>query len=420
MNEIPAAPPYPLRKADHMMSPASSSLPRLAYVGEVPVRNISAGPALLYRLLETYPPDRLLIAESSENAPQPDHELPVQRERFHLLNRRIMRTRFARAYGAWVFRRAPVHGRRLAARLHRFQPEAVLSVAHGFGWLAAAAAARTLQIPLHLIVHDHWRSYLSIPPRLNAAADRVFAATYRGAASRLPVSPEMEALYRERYGAAGVVVYPSRSAHAVALASPPLRPPQPGAFVFAYAGSAPSAGQRRTLADFANATAGLGVRLRIYQALKLEELRAVGLRTDNVDIVPFRPVDALHRDLIASADAMYLPMSFAPEDRENVELCFPSKLTDYTVAGLPILVRSPAYGTAAHWAETYPQAAALITTESAADLTAGVRLVIEDIPYRHALAHGALAIGHRLFSQASVFAAFCNAIQSRPDEPRDR
>src|SRR5690606_21206525 len=145
-----------------------------------------------------------------------------------------------------------------------------------------------------------------------------------------------------------------------------------------------------------------------------------GLRADNVDIVPFRPVDALHRDLIATADAMYLPMSFAPEDRDNVELCFPSKLTDYTVAGLPILVRAPAYGTAAHWAQTYQSAAALITTDLEADLAAGVRRVIEDIPYRHALAHGALAVGHRLFSQASVFSVFCNAIQSRPAEPRDR
>lgn len=398
------------------MSPHLSDLPRLVYIGEVPVRNISAGPALLYRLLESYPQGRLLIAESNDNAPRPDCELPVPHQRFPLLNRRIMRTRFARAYGAWVFRRAPAHGRRLAARLRHFQPEAVLGVAHGFGWITAAAAARTLQVPLHLIVHDHWRSYLSIPPSLNAAADRLFSATYRGAASRLPVSPEMEELYRERYGAAGVVIYPSRSATAVSLTAPPLRPPQPGAFVFAYAGSAPSVGQRRTLADFANATASLGVRLRIYQSLTLEELRAVGLRTDNVDIVAFRPVDALHRDLIESADAMYLPMSFAPEDRDNVELCFPSKLTDYTVAGLPILVRAPTYGTATHWAESYPQAAELITTESETDLAAKVRRLLEDIPHRHALARGALEVGHRLFAQSSVFQVFSQAIQTPQNE----
>ncbi len=393
------------------------NLPRLAYVGEVPVRNISAGPALLYRLLETYPRERLTIAESLDNAPNPKLQLPVKHERFFLLNRRLIRTRFTRLYSSWIFLRAPACGRRVASKLRSARPDAILGVAHGFGWIVAAAAARALQVPFHLIVHDHWRLYMSLLPGLDPKAHTLFENVYRQASTRLPVSPDMESHYRKLYGASGMVVYPSRGANATELHAPTLRPPVSDAFVFAYAGSAPSIGQRRTLADFANATADLGVRLKIYQGLTLDQLRTVGLRTQNVDIVPFRPVEALHQDLIESADAMYLPMSFAPEDRANVELCFPSKLTDYTVAGLPILVRAPRYGTATHWAQSYPEAAALVTDEDPAGLRAEVRKLIENIPYRHALAQGALTTGHRLFSQAAVFKTFADALRKNWPPP---
>ena len=389
----------------------NDSLPRLAYIGEVPVRNISAGPALLYRLLETYPRNRLIIVESADNAPSPDTQLPVTHRPFFLMHRRLMQTRFARTYGAWIYGRAAARGRRLAARLQDFRPEAILSVAHGFGWITAAAAAAVLKVPLHLIVHDHWRPTMSIPHWLENDAERLFAKTYCNAASRMPVSPDMEAHYRSLYGAAGVVVYPSSGADAFHLTTPPFRTPISGAFVFAYAGSAPSSGQRRALADFANATASLGVRLRIYQELTLKQLRRDGLRTDNVDIASFLPVDALHRALLDSVDAMYLPMSFAPEDRDNVELCFPSKLTDYTIPGLPILVRAPDYGTAANWAKSYPQAAILITNEDPSTLAAAVQRIVNDAPYRHALATHALEIGQHLFAQTIVFKIFSETLR---------
>ena len=387
-------------------------LPRLAYVGEVPVRNISAGPALLYRLLESYPRDRLLLIESDHNAPAPALQLPVPHAPFFLMHQRLMCSRLSEPYSAWVYRHAAARGRKLVPRLRKFRAEAVLGLGHGFGWQAADAAARAMGVPLHLLVHDHWRASMMIPARLNADAEHRFAEVYRGAATRLPISPAMEAHYRHRYGAAGIIVRPSRGADALDLAEPPLRQPTPNAFVFAYAGSAGSAGQRRTLIDFAHAIAPLGARLRIYQGMELDLLRREGLGSDNVELAAFRPAHALHQDLMASVDAMYLPMSFAPEDRDNVELCFPSKLADYTVAGLPILVRGPAYSTAAHWAGAYPGVAELVTTAEAAPLTAAARRIITHKAHRHALAKAALANGRELFSQRAVFQTFANALRS--------
>lgn len=393
------------------MNPGDA-LPRLAYVGEVPVRNISAGPALLYRLLESYPRDRLLLIESDHNDPAPALQLPVPHAPFFLMHQRLMCSRFAGPYGAWVYRHAAAYGRKLAPRLRRFRTEAVLGLGHGFGWLSADAAARAVGVPLHLVVHDHWRSSLTIPARLDADAEHRFGEVYRGAATRLPISPAMEAYYLQRYGAAGTIVRPSRGSDALELAEPPFRQPVSGAFVFAYAGSAGSIGQRRSLIDFAHAVAPLGARLRIYQGLELAQLRQEGLRSANVDVAVFRPAHELHRDLIASVDALYLPMSFAPEDRANVELCFPSKLADYTVVGLPILVRGPAYSTATHWAEAYPGVAELVTTAEAAPLTAAAQRIITNEAHRHALARAALANGREQFSQKAVFQTFANALRS--------
>lgn len=397
-----------------MTDPSSgASLPRLAYIGEVPVLNISAGPALLYRLLESYPRDRLLVCVSDDNPPDPIHELPgVEHRPFHLMNRRLLRSRFTLIYAAWVYRRAAAHGRALASRLRSQDVEAVLGVGHGFGWLPAAAAARELGVPFHFIVHDHWRGTITLPKRLEAEADQAFADIYRSATTRMPVSPDMEAHYRRIYGVGGSVVYPNRSLHALQLAQPPLRPPKPGAFIFAYAGSAHSSGQRRALADFANAIAPLGARLRIYQGLTLAQLRHDGLQTDNVELEPFRPSAELHADLAARVDAMYLPMSYTAEDRANVELCFPSKLADYTVAGLPILVRAPAYGTATNWARSNPGVAELVTAPGTEPLAAAARRVIEDDAHRHALAYAALAVGQRMFSHRAVFEVFSACLRS--------
>ncbi len=221
----------------------------------------------------------------------------------------------------------------------------------------------------------------------------------------------MERHYAESYGAKGDVVYPLRSREAQRLSAPPSRKPQPGKFIFAYAGSAHSVGQRQTLIDFAHATASSGVTLRIYQSWDLQMLRREGLRTDNVEIVPFRPSAQLHRDLIETVDAMYLPMSFTSEDRRNVEICFPSKLADYTVAGLPILVRAPEYGSATEWARNYPEAAILVTSNEPDPLRTAVTKIVNDETVRNTLAWGALKVGYQLFGYDSVSRIFQNQLR---------
>jgi len=387
------------------------NLPRMAYVGDVPIRAVSAGPALLYRLLETYPSDRLIVAESAHNAPDPSHELPgVLHERFFLMHERLLRTRFGRPYAGWTYFRARARGRALAPRLRARRAEAVLGIGHGLGWLAAAEAARVLALPLHLIVHDDWLSSTDLPPRLRPRVERAFGEVYRRAVSRMPISVEMEGHYRLAYGAGGVIVYPSQAAGALRLNRPPPPRTGGGGFTFAYAGTLASKGMRRAVIQFAHAADRLGIRLRIYQGVTTDLLRGDGLLTANVDIAPFRPADELHRDLIANVDALFLPVSFAPEDTRNVELCFSSKLADYTVVGLPILLQSPQYGAIAHWARANPGTVALVESPDEAPLAAALDRIMRDRDHRDLLAEGALLAGFRVFSHEAVYRIFCDCV----------
>jgi hypothetical protein len=389
------------------------SLPRLAYVGDVPVRSISAGPALLYRLFEGWPPDRLLLVEEAGSAPEPAHELPgVRIVRFPVIHQRLMHSRLAEFYGSWLLLTCGLRARSLAGIFRESGVEAVVSVGHGYCWIPAARAARMAGLPFHLIVHDHWRDFITVGPLLSAHADRMFMAAYRQAASRLPISPAMEEKYRRDYGRAGTVLYPCRGRDALNLAHPPNKPLHPGKAVIAYAGSTESRWARRALASFADATAPLGVRLRVYQGVSVDALRAEGYRGDSIDIAPFLPAAELHRDLAARVDAMYLPMSFDPSDRSNAEVCFPSKLTDYTVPGLPILVHAPPYGTAARWAAENDPAAEIVTVEGGNLLTAAVRRLLEDGDRRALLARRALELGRQYFSPERAFETFRAAVVS--------
>jgi glycosyltransferase involved in cell wall biosynthesis len=166
------------------------------------------------------------------------------------------------------------------------------------------------------------------------------------------------------------------------------------------------------LVALAHAIEPLGGTLRVYQSIDVSIFRRDGLRTSNIETIPFMPADRLHRDLVDNADAMYLPMSYAAEDRDNVELCFPSKLTDYTVTGLPILVHCPSYGTAAEWVRENPAAADLVTSTDPGELTKAAARLMSDDTHWQALGRAALAARNGMFSHEQNYRQLIDCLLS--------
>ena len=138
----------------------------------------------------------------------------------------------------------------------------MLTVAHGFGWIAAADIASKRKVPLHLIVHDDWPRVADVAPQFRQWLDERFASVYRQAQSRLCVSPAMSRFYEERYGEPAQVIYPSRAADCPDFDAPPehlAHNDKP--FTIAFAGTINSNGYIEALTALQKALKPVGGRL---------------------------------------------------------------------------------------------------------------------------------------------------------------
>jgi glycosyltransferase involved in cell wall biosynthesis len=388
--------------------------PRLLYLSDVPVEASFHGSTLLYRLLEEYPTDKLLILEPTASRSAESRRLRNTKYlSFWIGWPRLIHSRFARIYGSFVVRCAPKLHRKISRLTRGFQPEAVLSVAHGYSWLTAAAFAEENRLPLHLILHDDWLVSLVGSPLVRPWAEKVFGHFYRGAASRLCVSPAMEENYRKRYGAAGTILYPSRAkgCNTVSASGPRLRDTRTG-LVFAYAGTVNYKAYGDLLRTLAETLDKSRSQLVIFGPITESKATAFGLRRPNITLGGLLPSAQLIERLKKEADVMFLPMSFTARDRQNMEISFPSKLTDYSLTGLPLLIVGPNYCSAVRWANENPGVVEVVETVDVARLQAAVDRLVENVAYRQQLGSRAVEVGRAYFSYETAQAIFLNALNS--------
>jgi len=373
------------------------TLPRLLYVGDVPVEASYHGSALLHRLLSDYPHERLTIIETATQS-ETSRRLPqVNYLGYPIGKARWLNTRFHPYAMVWF----TLSGKRLAPKisqsLNGFGFESVLTVAHGFGWLSAAEIADRRNVPLHLIVHDDWPRGADLPRAFRSWVDQRFASVYHQAQSRMCVSPAMSRSYAQRYGAPAHTIYPSRAAGCPEYDEPPARlASNDHAFTVAFAGTINSNGYIRALITLQNALKPCGGRLLIFGPTTPADAQQFGLNDPNTEIRGLLPATELLTKLRNEADALFVPMSFDSADRVNMEMAFPSKLADYTATGLPLLIYGPGYCSATTWARENEGVAAVV--ESEADLCNAIALLANNPDTRIALGKRALAVGHEYFT----------------------
>jgi hypothetical protein len=393
------------------MSENSRCLPRLLYVGDVAVESTIAGPALLYRLLQNYPTDNLRIVESSIRPSAPEKRVPkVTYETLELKLPRLLFSRFGSYYASYLHLSASPRSHKLDKVLAEFRPQAILTVAYAHSWVTAAALARRYKLPLHLIVHDDWQGTTALPRFLQSVAEKRFRSVYKQAQSRLCASSYMMEAYRERYGVPGEVLSPSRAADALVFDRPPDHSPrartQP---VFAYAGSISGRGYADRLIALAKVLEPLESQLLVYCPLGDSEIKQLGLNRSNIVIKPLLPSNVLIEALRREADVLFVPMTFEPDSRVNMEVGFPSKLTDYTATGLPLLINGPSYCSAARWAQENAGVAEVVETEELDALRNAVS-TLSDPKHRFQLGARGLALGEKSFSHSAVSNSFYQAL----------
>jgi len=379
-------------------------LPRLLYVGDVPVESSYHGSALLYRLLADYPHEKLTIIETAASSQRERRLQHVNYISYPIANQRWLNTRFHRHAVSWFTRTAGRSAPPISQSLNGFRVDGVLTVAHGFGWLTAARIARDRNVPLHLMVHDDWPRVANVSAGFRKRLDEQFASVYQQARSRLCASPAMTRAYHNRYGKPAGVIYPSRAPGGPDFRDPPSRlscTDEP--FTVAFAGTINSNGYIRALLAVQEALKPVGGRLLIFGPLTPAEAKRVGLNSTTAVCGLVNSSELMTR-LREEADALFVPMSFDPHDCINMQMAFPSKLADCTAVGLPLLIYGPSYCSAVVWARENPGVAEVVEREEG--LLPAINRLAQSPDLRTTLATHALDIGREYFSHDRVQQVF--------------
>ena len=374
--------------------------PQLLYVGDVPVEASYHGSALLHRLLSDYPYDRLTVIETATQS-DPNRRLPSVNYISHPIGKaRWLNTRFHPYVVAWFTQAGERQAPKILQSVNGAGLESVLTVAHGFGWLAAADIADKRKVPLHLIVHDDWPRIADVAPQFRKWLDERFANVYRQAQSRLCVSPAMSRSYEERYGEPAQVIYPSRAADCPDFDAPPANNDKP--FTIAFAGTINSDGYIEALTALQNALKPVGGRLLVFGPNQF------GLDDPNTENRGLVSSSELLIRLREEAHALFVPMSFHEGDRVNMQMAFPSKLADYTATGLPLLIYGPTYCSAVVWARENSGVAEVV--EDKAGLRNAINRLASDPSHRVVLGQRALTVGREYFIHNRARQLFISSI----------
>jgi glycosyltransferase involved in cell wall biosynthesis len=387
-----------------------SGLPRLAYLGEVPVECSYHGSALLWRLLENYPPKDLLIVEGIHRS-SVERRLPEVRY-IHPPTPgigRMLKTRYAIQVSEVLYTTLPILTASILPRVACRRPEAILTVCHGLFWLVAAKVSNILKVPLHLIIHDH------VPDTVCSEwlRDRIthdFSRIYSTAATRFCVSEGMVIEYERMFGVAGQVLYPSRARSpleqpslAIRCAKPPVK------LTGVFAGTVTGPGCVDALAALARQLARMDGRLVIYALFTRAQAASCGLDLPNVEFPGLVTAQELKERCRKEADFLYVPMKFGGDNRLNARVSFPSKLADYTEMGLPLLIRGPEYCSAVQWARKHPGVAQVVESEDERELLGAIKR-LSNPETRRSLAEEALRIGELYFSHSRAESMLFSAL----------
>lgn len=394
--------------------PSRQVLPRLLYLSDVLAESSYSGSALVFRLLESYPADRLLVVETSQGRSNPQRRLRgVRYEGLRVGSARLAHTRFHEWWALWQMMRAPAWMLRAPEALRDFEPDALLTVPHGYAWVSAAAYAKRKGLPLHLIVHDDWPRMVTLPRPFTNLVDHQFGQVYRSAASRLCVSPWMAELYEQQYGIAGSVMLPSRAQDARTFAAPPERLREQGrGLTLALAGTIRSAEHFTLIGTLARGLQASGGRVLVFGPVTPAQGEAAGVREPNVEWCGLLESGLLIDRMRAEVDVLVVPMAFAAADAANMQINFPSKLTDYTAAGLPILIVGPGYSSAVRWAKDHHGVAEVVESAEPDAILKVLHKLTAEPEYRWQLAVRALEVGARQFSHAAAWEVFTGALSS--------
>ena len=392
-------------------APPSSHLPpRLLYLADLEVYPSYAGAIQMYRLLELYPADRLMLiypgADKRQGLPAARHVCPPSVWWARFISRRggrhLLLAMNSLSWLRWLIQRRPP--RWLRREIEAFQPEAVVTVALAGSWILADQLARHQRIPLHVIVHDDLHYRAVYPFFSHGWIDRLFRAALSRAASVTVASEPMRESFLQRFGINSEVIYPTRGRDMQELPPPAIRQPRPWRLV--YAGSLWDNSSWEVLDQLAVELRRHGGELIIYS----NQAVPAGLNP-SFTLRPAVTADVLATRLQEEADVLLQFASFHPSAAVQTASLFPSKLVDYSTTGLPVFMFGPDYSSTTWLARRYPEAFTIVASQHPAVVARAFLALVDDSSRLRHTAQCFAELGRHLFSQTSNHARFLRSLE---------
>jgi glycosyltransferase involved in cell wall biosynthesis len=242
--------------------------------------------------------------------------------------------------------------------IDRFQPDILLTVAHGLWHIQARRVARWFNLPLVSFFQDWWPDFPDVPVAFRSRVEREFRRTCAESNVAICVSDGMRQELGEPQNALVLHSVPSltRSEGRTPDFKRPLRVVYFGN-LYEYGPLIESALRVLNGSD--------QVRLEVFGPSPLwtsgaeDEFRSRGLYRG------FIPLDQLAESL-QHFQAVLVVMSFAESLRRRMTTSFPSKMIDAMQLGLPVIVWGPEYCSAVQWARHGERALCVIDPKPAA------------------------------------------------------
>jgi hypothetical protein len=323
---------------------------RLSYIGDVPIRpDRSGGSVVLWR-------HQQLFSCGSITTTQPSWLFHSGRgQRLWRLLRRLRLGRLGLILQPWLHQ-LDVRVTTEQQRQLQGQADAILTVAHGLGWLEAMRAAQATGLPLITLVHDWYPDASGCPRWALWVWEYCFRQLIHSSALVLPVS---EGMARQIGPHPNLQVLPP-------IPDPQLRPCPPrqsyrGPWRLYYSGLCGGL-YRPLLQELIHAVAD-NPRFALHCSGESHQDLLLPAAEGRLRSSGFLDGEAWQQ-AFNEADALVLVLSFERRHRRHLATHFPSKLVEYANRARPIVIWGPPWSSAVQWGRGKPQVFIHTTAEA--------------------------------------------------------
>lgn len=385
----------------------TGTLPHILVIADEPiVRTLRGNSEALIRLLDRYPADLLTIAQTQGNLQREELRLfCLGYYRWTVPWDRLFFTRLRGLAQVAKIVTYKLSWHRFLGAARRLAPDAIVTLAQNNGWLLAARLARELDVPLHIIVHDGPEHFQLTRPLIGPFMKKEFIAACQQAHSRWSICAELDAHLTEMTGVPGQVMLPLLAADDV-IWPPALETAARRDAI--YFGGINSASVLTLLQSVGDAMSSSGGNLRVFGGVSPSIQSLPEWEKRSFDFAgSFADRNSFLADCRLKAAFLFLPFPFGETD---MDFSFPSKLVDYTLAGLPIVVQAPAASPIGKWCIANPGAVEFVDSPDAGAMVRAVQRILASAEHRQSLSIAALAAGARDFAHEPNWQAFQAAL----------